>query len=182
MYILETGVIYFKNGRKKVGLYLFNGLNPKTLGEELFEFIVKLNNKDIYNSIKKYVEEVEVVTGLSEINKENLEIMREHVNMEDSTQWHKFKFEFRKLPKIAVNLLLGANFNQLINMSKLFSTQEYSEAESINHIYEIDVKNKQLTYFYGGINTNQNWQKVKTIKFSEFVKNTSINSENFFIA
>lgn len=178
MVVFETGVIYFKSGRKKVGLYLLNGLNPKTSGADILQFLRQLNNKQFYNSVKEYVEKVQVVTGQTKINKRNMEIICSVKDIKNPSKWCEFKFEFEEHPLKAINLFLSVKFNQLINMSHLFKTQEYSEAECINHIYEIDIKKKQLVYYYGGLYTNQNWEKVKTISFAQ-LSSEEITPTNF---
>lgn len=164
--VMNTGIVYFKSGKKEVGLYLYSNMQSSAVGLSVFEFVEKLKNPEFLNSVKEYVENVEATKFSSSISqeiREELSLLNENSTWLDITETY-----YKENANIPLNLFFELKFNQLLNVSKIMAS-DISDAENVNHIYEINLNENELAYSYGGLNYNMYWKETYREKFSEII-------------
>ena len=98
--------------------------------------------------------------------------------LDANDNWVNMYSKYEDSPNIPIESLLESKFNQITDVSKFFINEDCSEMEYINHIYEIDLNNKEFIYKVGGLMYNFNWEVSHKIKFSELDENTETNLNN----
>jgi hypothetical protein len=87
---------------------------------------------------------------------------------ENSTWLDITETYYKENTNIPLNLFFELKFNQLLNVSKIMAS-DISDAENVNHIYEINLNENELAYSYGGLNYNMYWKETYREKISEII-------------
>ncbi|MGA1435482.1 MAG: hypothetical protein ACO34C_08295, partial [Candidatus Kapaibacteriota bacterium] len=164
MAIFKTGIVYFTYGEKQVGVYLLNNMNPEEVGLTVFEFVEKLKDQEFLNSVKEYVKNIEVVKFNSPVSqkiKNTLSLLHEQSTWLDITESY-----YNENANIPLQMFFELRFNQLLNVSRIMAS-DISDAENVNHIYEINLNDHELAYSYGGLNYDIYWKETFREKFYE---------------
>ena len=171
----EPGIIFIKNGENKAGLYLTRGMHPLLIGSTILNFCKKLDNENFFNSFKEYMNSIEIVKERTIISENNRKYL---TKLDANDNWVNMYSKYEDSPNIPIESLLESKFNQITDVSKFFINEDCSEMEYINHIYEIDLNNKEFIYKVGGLMYNFNWEVSHKIKFSELDENNETNLNN----
>lgn len=166
MAIFKTGIVYFTYGEKQVGLYLLNNMNPEEVGLTVFEFVEKLKDQKFLNSVKEYVKNIEVVKFNSPVSQEirnTLSLLHEQSTWLDITESY-----YNQNANIPLQMFFELRFNQLLNVSRIMAS-DISDAENVNHIYEINLNDHELAYSYGGLNYDIYWKETFRERFYEII-------------
>lgn len=170
--LTHSGILMLKKGTKTGGLFFHQNLSPYDFPKQLFGFISKMKEQEFSNQFNTYFENVQIVEEDSIINEQDRKIVP---NVEEGDTWIKLSHRHKSNELDLVDILFSASFSELPDISKSIDPEEESDFSLTNHLYIVDLEERTVSFFIGGIGYNFNRSLVYEQKFEDFVDNEEEN-------
>lgn len=172
--LTHSGILMIRKGTKTGGLFFHQNLSPYDFPTHLFEFISKMKDSVFNANFNDYFDKIKIVPSSSPINEIDRKISSD-IQKDDT--WIHLSQRFENTELSLVRFLFSQNFSELPDVSTLIDQEDESDFSFTNHLYIVDLEERKISFFVGGIGYNFCRSLVYEQKFEDYLNDHEMNLE-----